>query len=370
MDAATQEAVDWVLKIAGAAIAILPLVFTVALIKGAKGIVGTVAGRMQGSRAAKGIGGFGERVGDNVSGRRRLKATSKNRKGIWGGRMGAVYRMSARSRATHAGIQDAANKAEHDYVQKLKESDPNFAAKTAGGLPALERLTNGLLGAADPIALQRALAGARFSIEKAEADEIKAESATISNLNESDLNKVIHGDGASDARKAAALERLAKVGSMESIQKAVDAHGTTGESTVMSRTLANALQENNPGFLKASDIDNIGRGQMGSAVLNPDGSAKIDSATGKPILSSGSFEEMAMKNLSKGVLSPEKMVAANNDVLEYSSKAAAKLAATGDMSAVNSLQDAAVKANGTPQLAAKIKDNKANIDKLEAHGTI
>lgn len=368
MDAATQEAVDWVLKIAGAAIAILPLVFTVALIKGAKGIVGAVAGKMQNSRAAKGIGGFGDRVGDNVSGRRRLKATAPNRKGIWGSWMGAGYRMSARSRATHAGIQDAANKAEHDYTQKLKESDPNFAAKTAGGLPALERLTNGLLGAADPVALQRALAGARFSIEKAEADEIKAEAATISNLNEAQLNDVIHGDTASDARKAAALERLAKVGTMESIQRAVDTHGTTGQSTVMSRTLANALQENNPGFLKASDIDNIGRGQMGSGMVDGYGRAVLDSS-GNQKKTAASFEAMVGDNLTNGVMSQEKMVGASKDALEYASGVADNLAANGDMSAVNRLQQTANDLQANRNLSGKIKNNAESIEKLGLYGT-
>ena len=362
MDAATQEAVDWVLKIAGAAIAILPLVFTVALIKGAKGIVGTVAGRMQGSRAAKGITGFGERVGENVSGRRRIKAMDPKRKGVWGSFLGAGYRMSARSHAVHAGIKGEAEKAERDYISNLAESDEKFRKQMAGGLPNLEKLTQGLLGAADPAALQRALAGARFTIDKAEADEVKAAHASIDLLGEKGLNDVLADNNQSNAMKAAALERLVKVGSMDSIEKAINTVGKSGESNVMTRSLANALRDDGPGFLKAADIDNIGRGQMGATYTDAQGNTKQVAS---------SLEQMVGENLAAGVLSPEKMVASSGNELEYASKVAGQVAATtGVMDAVNNLQDAATKVNSNPTLSGKVKNNRSQIDSLEAHGTI
>ena len=362
MDAATQEAVDWVLKIAGAAIAILPLVFTVALIKGAKGIMGTVAGRMQGSRAAKGISGFGERVGENVSGRRRIKAMDPKRKGVWGSFLGAGYRMGARSRAINAGIQDEAKRAERSYIDNLADQDEKFRAQMAGGLPNLEKLTNGLLGAADPAALQRALAGAKFSIEKAEADEVKAAHASIDLQNEAQLNATLADANQSHAMKAAALERLVKIGSMDSIEKAVDTFGKSGESNIMTKSLANALREDGPGFLKAADIDNIGRGQMGRQFTQADGSTGTVAA---------SLAEMTAKNLADGVLSPEKMVTSSGNELEYASKIAGQVAAaTGAMDAVNNLQDAATKVNNNPTLSGKVKNNRSQIDSLEAHGTI
>lgn len=364
MDAATQEAVDWVLKIAGAAIAILPLVFTVALIKGAKGIIGTVAGRMQGSRAAKGIGSFGERVGDNVSGRRRIRAMSG--KGFWGSRAGAGYRMSARSRAVHAGIQDESKRAEREYTDKLAANDSKFRSQVAGGLPALDRLTQGLLGAADPAALQRALAGAKFSIEKAEAEEVKAAHASIDTKTEAQLNDLLEGRSGpqSNAMKAAALERLVRVGGMDSIEKAVDTFGKSGESNIMTKSLANALREDGPGFLKAADLDNIGRGQLGATYTD---------AEGKTRQVAKNLQQMVGENLAAGVLSPEKMVASSGNELEYASKVASEVAATGapgSMDGVNNLQDAATKVKANPTLSGKIKNNRSQIDSLEAHGTI
>lgn len=360
MDAATQEAVDWVLKIAGAAIAILPLVFTVALIKGAKGIVGTVAGRMQGSRAAKGVSGFGERVGDNVSGRRRGNAMKG--KGFWGGRMGAGYRMSARSRAVHAGIQEESKRSERDYIDNLADKDEKFRSKVAGGLPGLERLTNGLLGAADPAALQRALAGAKFSIEKAEAEEVKAAHATIDTKNEKEINDLLEGKNGpqSAAMQAAALERLVKVGSMKSIEKAVDTYGGSGESNIQTRSLANALKDNGPEFLKAADIDNIGRGQMGATYTDAQGNQKQVASN---------LKGMVGENLVNGVMSQEKMVGSSNDILEYASGVADDLAANGDMRAVDKLQQTAKDLQGNRNLSGKIKNNAESIEKLGLYGT-
>lgn len=355
------EVVKWVLKIAGAAIAILPLLFTVALIKGAKGVMGAVVGRIQGSGAAKGISGLGERVGDNVSGRRRIRANSG--KGFWGGRMGAGYRMSARSRAVHAGIQDEAKRSERDYVDKLAEKDEKFRSQMAGGLPGLEKLTKGLLGAADPAALQRALAGAKFSIEKAEAEEVKAAHASIDTKTEAELNDVLNERGGpqSSAMKAAALERLVRVGGMESIEKAVDKFGKSGESNIMTKSLANALKDDGPGFLKAADIDTIGRGQMGKEYTKADGTKDTAAA---------SLAKMTANNLAAGVLSADKMVGSSADELKYASKIAGQAAAAGSADAVNNLQTAAKEVNSNKNLSGKVKNNRNEINSLDQWGTI
>ncbi|HMH69787.1 MAG TPA: hypothetical protein VK502_00140 [Candidatus Saccharimonadales bacterium] len=321
---------DVTLYIAALLVTIAPLLGTYAVLKGIKGVADKfdipVPGEKFGKKAQDKADDFRKRQ----QGRNAINALNSNQKFRPGF---GKYRREARRDAISGGIEAERKRAQQQYVagQMTNKNGQatGFANKVAGG--------GGVLGAkADASALQRALAGAKFTIERAEAEEVKAHHATIDNLDATALKNVI-ANSKSDTEKAAAIERLMKVGSAEEKAEVVDQFGGNGKNDVINKTLANSLREDGPGFLKASDIDNIGRGK------------------------GGKMADIASKNIEDGVYTQEKMVAASPDELIYAS------AHTTEEGQYN-LGVTAGKVKANPNLSGKIKHNTKNIDELEATG--
>lgn len=127
------EAIRFVVQVAGAAIAILPLLFTVAVIKGTQGIIGSVAGKMEGSGAAKGLRGVGEGIRED-------RQNSRRAKGLNGGRTlpgyGAGVRWGARRRAAKKSREGGAQYAELNYIANAaaaNSGDNRLSKSMAGG---------------------------------------------------------------------------------------------------------------------------------------------------------------------------------------------------------------------------------------------
>lgn len=127
------DAIQFVIQIAGAAIAILPLAFTVTVIKGTQGIIGSVAGKMEGSGAAKGLRGVGEGIREDRQNTRRTKGLN-GEGGLPG--YGAAVRFGARRRAAKKSREGGAQYAELNYVANAaaeNSGDNKFSKQMAGG---------------------------------------------------------------------------------------------------------------------------------------------------------------------------------------------------------------------------------------------
>jgi len=340
------EAVKLSLEIAAALVAILPIAAALFIVKTVQGIAGKFGVKLPGKGLGDAIKKKGKDFADYKKDQRQLAYLRGQRKGP----KGIAYRRAIQRDAIRKGTKSELERAQNSYLAGAVQNNPRLASKVAGG--------GGGYGRAPEEALQRALAGAKFTIEKAEAEEVKANHATIDNLDEKALMEVIENANGknSQAKIAASMERLVKIGSNENIAKAIDQYGTSGQSDVVTKSLANALQADGPGYLKASDIDNVARGTFGQR-----------NAQGQVI--SGTAQAAA-KNIADGVYSPEKLVAANSDELQYASDIAGVMAASGDNRGVDRLQAAAKAVNSTPTLAARKKHNGDSIDSLDKYGTV
>ena len=344
------------IKIMAAGVTILPLglaFFIKQATAAVGGVFGRIAGRLNdpnkgfGDRAKNAAKGFRERQ----EGRREIRALNGNK--LASITSGGKYGRRAKRNAIAANIQAEQKRAQSMYVanQANKNNGDNaFANRLAGGR------TFGPNASDD--ALQRALSRAKFTIEKAEAEEVQAHHAEIDNLDEAGLMDIItNGDREKNATKiAAAMERLVKIGEPGNINAAINRYGTDGKNDIVNKSLAAALAANGPGYLKASDIDNIARGQFGDSSA-PAGTDHVAAAVAKNIATGG------------GVYSPDKLVAANNYELEYVSGIADQMANAGDSRGVDNLQAAAKLARTNATTSAKIKHNGENIEKLDQYGT-
>lgn len=336
------------LQVVGAGVAIIPLFITPIVMKTAGGLLNRFAGFVNNpnkgvfDRMRKGADGIRERQ----EGRRAIRSLNGRPNLSFG-----KYRRAARRDAITSGIKAERARAEQQYIAGEIGSGDNstaFGRKVAGGSAI------GGLGA-DPAAIQRALANAKFTIDKAEADEVKAEALLIDGKGVGELNTILSDGKSSAAKKAAALERMVQIGKPADYESAVNQYGhdTNPDNSIIRKTLARSLGENGPQFLKASDLDAIKSGNLGS-LKDANGTALRD-ASGKEI--SKTLNDIARINVGSGVYSQEKMVSDTNDNLKYAFAAAE---AAGKQRLIDTAND--LKANQT--LRGKIKHNTEAIEEI------
>ncbi|MDB5168034.1 MAG: hypothetical protein JWO55_292 [Candidatus Saccharibacteria bacterium] len=336
-------------QIMGALVAIIPLALTPIVMKSAGGILNRFGGVVNNpnkgpfDRMKKGAEGMHKRQ----EGRRAIRDLNGNATMGFG-----KYRRAAKRERIEGGIEGEKKRAANQYIAGQVMNNQGFANKAAGGLN---------IGgpSASPDALERALSGAKFVVQQAELEEVKAERAKVEHMDASQLMGVINavdekGEASnSPAKIAAAIERLVDVGSTEDVAKVVDKVGTEpqGENiSIVNRILAESLAKSGPQFLKASDHDNIRRGMLGQRVESTDENGQI-----KITDIAGSMDAMAKKNIEDGVYSQEKMVVAPNDELQY-----ANAVATPD--GKQRLTNTASELMSSEVLRGKIKHNATSIE--------
>lgn len=340
---------DTIIQIMGAAISILPLAITPVVMKTAGGLLNRFGGIV--NNTEKGPFDRLRKVGDRYRERRQNTRDMKALNGQFQLGRGSYTKWRARKGAIAESMATGKKRAEQSYVAGAmtnEAGDPGlFARQMAGG---------GLVSNGDPAALQRALASAKFTIDKAELEDVKAEHAIIDTLTAEDMEAqggakieglksiIANSEGRhSSARVAAAVERLAAVGDTADVANAANQYARSGNSNIVTKTLANALAANGPQSLKASDIDNIANGRMGN-----DSNKQRVNAT---------FDQIVRENIAAGVYSQEKMVGASNDELGYAKSIA-------DEQGMINLRNTARELKDNETLRGKIKHNKAMIDSL------
>lgn len=359
------------IQIMGALMAIIPLALTPILMKTAGGLLGKVGAFVNNpnkgpfDRMRKGAEGIRKRQ----EGRRAIRELNG------GPTMGfGKYKRAAKRERIEAGIDSEKKRASNKYIADQVMNNSAFANKAAGGLNIGGPSASGE-------AIERALAGAKFVVQQAEIEEVKAESAKVEHMDASQLmqdifkhddegemlrdsnNRPIRNTNSSDARVSAAIERLVNVGDVEHIEAVANEFGTDKQGDdigVINRVLAESLSKNGPEFLKASDIDNIKRGTMATTKDKLDANGnKILGADNKPVQEAvaNAFQHVTQTNLEAGVMSQEKMVSATNNTLNYANTVATPAGR-------QRLTDTANELMASEVLRGKIKHNATQIETI------
>lgn len=334
-----------VVQIMGACIAILPLALTPIVMKSAGGLLNRFGGIV--NNAEKGPVDGLRKAGANY---RDTRKNVRDTRALGGARQfgrGMFVRQRSRRNAIASGSKSERGRAEQTYIADAMtkgntDTPTAFAGKVAGGTTGVFK--NATV-TADPAALQRALAGAKFTIEKADLEDVRAEQSLISGLNMTDLKAKLDDVKSSPARTAAVVDRMIKIGMPEDYQDAVNKFGSDRSpgSAVIRQTMASSLREAGPQFLKASDLDNISTGNLGA----------IDSTTGTRTV--GTLKEIAMNNVKQGVYSQEKLVSEASVNIKYAFE-------NSELEGKQRMVDTAAELKVNPTLRGKIKHNAQVID--------
>jgi hypothetical protein len=347
-----------IIIIMGACVAILPLALTPLVMKTAGGVLNRFGGIVNNSER-----GPIDRLKKAGAGYRNTRNNLRDTRALSGQRQlgrGSFVKWRARKGVIDSGVKTQRGRVEQQYIADAMtktvasadgtssvEAPTSFANRVAGGggLTA-----TGSPIAADPAALQRALAGAKFTIEKAEIEDVRAEQSLISNLDMTSLKTALADPAASPARSAAVIDRMITIGKPADYMDAVNQYGDdkSDASATVRQTIASALRERGPQFLKASDLDNIATGSLTQPEKQPDGTTINVTRT---------MASMAQQNVKQGVYSEEKLVSESADNIRF---AFAESNLDGKQRMVNTA--ASLKIN--PTLKGKIKHNAASIDNL------
>ena len=117
-----------------------------------------------------------------------------------------------------------------------------------------------------------------------------------------------------------------------------------------------SLGKNNP-TLRAADLDNIGRGQLGKQRQNPDGTMAVDD-NNRPIHNASTLGQMVSQNAASGVISESKMATMSSGDLKFAFDSARN---SGNYAAMEKLTDTANKLLKNPQLSGNIQHNEGQI---------
>ncbi|MBC7764467.1 hypothetical protein H7Y29_02005, partial [Microbacteriaceae bacterium] len=164
---AGDEGIKIAVQIMGALLQILPLVLLPTLMKTSTSVLGKFGGMINNpnkgpfDRMKKGANNLRERQ----EGRRTIRALNGGRSMGFG-----KYQRQAKKQAIDSGIKQNVGNAQNQYVASQVNSNPSLANKVAGGTG---------FNQASSTDVARAIQNAQFTIDKAEAEEVKAARVTF-----------------------------------------------------------------------------------------------------------------------------------------------------------------------------------------------
>lgn len=311
------------MSIMGAIISIAPLMLVPAAIKGSHAMFGKLSGAVN-NRS----NGLQKRAQDYRQRRQDIRgARAVSGQRVFGG---GQFRRQARREAVNASAKNLRASAANQYIAGAAMDEngeaTRFGKKLAGG---------GAFIGADAAALSRALGNAKITIDEATAKEVKAEAIRVQNMDTSQLKAILGDAGSSEARKAAAMQRLIKTsdpGGPDGYADEVNRAISSGSETLR-RVTAESLSQDGPKFLKGSDIDRIATGAHSGSTL----------------------QSIASDNVKQGVLSQEKMADETPGNIKFAFEHA-------DTAGKQVIVDTAAAVQTNPQLSGKIKHNAGTIN--------
>lgn len=326
-----------VVSVVGALIGLVPLFITPIIMKSAGGVLNRIGGVI--NNPNKGPFDRMKKGADNVRERQQNRRAIRS---MNGGRVagGGQFRRKAKREAIDASLKRERAGLEGRYIANEAVNADNtptgFGKKLAGAGP--------MGGGADVAAIERALASASITIDKAEAEEVNAASVIVRDKGKEELKGIVGSTTSSEAQRAAAMQRLVKISEPPEYINQVNS-ALHGDSNLVRRATAEALGKDGPASLKASDIDRFATNTH--ADEQPDGSMKINN-----------LEDVIKANVANGVLSQEKMVNETPGNLKFAFDVSG---APGRQV----LQDTAIALKKNSNLNGQIKHNAEAISALE-----
>lgn len=230
------------------------------------------------------------------------------------------------SRARFAGNVD------QQELARALQSDPGLAAQMGG--------IAGARGA------ESVRSSAQYTLQQAVIEEIKAERSQIASVADMTDLKTRYASATTAARRAAIAERMITIGKPDDYMSIVDAAGsntsTDADDVVFRQTVSQALSQNGPQSLKASDIDAISSGTLATR-SGPN-----------------TLIDTVRANVEAGVYSQEKLAAETADNLRFAWDNASLAGRT-------ELTSTAVELIANDNLNGKIKHNKKAITDISTN---
>lgn len=342
-----------VLQLMGAAVTILPLVLFPKLMA----LVGDVGNKVGAFINNPNKGPF-DRMRKGAEGLRKDRQNVRGLRALNGGRTmpgaGAVVQYKARQEAIRNGREAELKRAKTGYIANAARSDPKLQNAIAGG-------TN--LNSASPASMQRALANAIQVQATIEAEEVKAASAVIKDLNldAAQMRQLAEGgdaaglSGSSYAVRAAAMKNV------------VDSHDVDGVNSLLNKassmdtktreSLADSLQGSSerPGYVGQGAIADLR--QKSGVFSGTPGTNNLDS-NGNELSAS---DQLTVNAINNNTYSVDKLATGDKAELEH----VASIAANVDI-ATNNAQIAAnaTTAQTDPRYSGRIGKNKDVVDNI------
>jgi len=333
------------IQIMGALIGILPLVLTPVIMKATSGVLSKVAGVVNNPNK----GPFdrmrkrAEQTGTNISARREVRGL--NREGTL---FPTRHQRTARRNAVAANLQNEVKRAQNAHVAETALGDDAFANRLAGGTR---------VSGATTAATNRAIASAVEVQATVEAQEVKAASAVIKNLNlDRDQMRTLANGGqvagldsnANRAVRAAAIDNVVHTNDIEGINDLLNQSNTMDRKTRESLADSLASASTKPGYVSQGALASLRQGTL---------TGGADTA-GNPISIS---KQLAVSAVNNNTYSVEKIAKGDRDELEFIAGVAAD--------PVNGTNNATLSANATaaktdPRFSGQISKNTDVVDDL------
>ena len=328
------------LGLVAAGIAIAPLLAVWSVLQGALSAAGAIGGKMAGVVSKFGDSRKKSRQ-DDIN--RRRQATTDRREMNAMRNPSSMRGFSARRRAkrgaVQSGVKSERQRAEQQYLaDQMTDSAGNptdFARKSAGA--------NMLGRGADPASVQRALAGAQYTIEKATIDAIDAEKVLLKNSSEAELRSTALDETASNETRAAAMQLTVDNADFSGMNSIIDSVSKSN-SREMRIALADALKnsKNRPSYVGQGAIAALRQGPTG-------GRAETDSS-----------RTMIQNAITNNTYSPDAMAHTSKDELETVTGVASVMSSADRANFVSSAQQALT----DPQLARQIGKNLTAVESI------
>ena len=319
------DGVSWTLGLVATGVAIAPLMAAYAVLKGALSAAGAIGGWIN-TNVAKGRGAASKAAGDLDDRRRkRIQAAAIRPDGSRLGRAlnaasAGTYRRRAKREAIDKNLDRELNLAKLDYTSREAQGSEAFRRQLAGGSMLIP-------GSADQGAMRRAESNAITALDSLQAEEVKAASIRLRNLDNNGLRAISEDDtrDVNDPEVAAAIQHLAERQDFRGLEHALDRFANS-RGSLAARVLSQSLSQNAGEMFTGGQIGEIARGAYG-----------------------GNYMDTVRNNLRNGIITAERAASMGPSMAEEVSDIAA-----GDQQAMQQLVNSAHAALTDPILNKKI----------------
>jgi|GEM_PF-5008195 len=310
------------------------------------------------NKARGGLGGglskAGGKFGEDLANRNKLRAL-EGREGKLGKPVAGFRRWQARREGIREGVKRETGRATHEYQAGLTKEGSRYTQQVAGG---------GFGQDANPQAVQRALANASATREKAFDDEVSAASSAIKNRN-LDRNLVAMRtiakggtaegiDGSNDAVRKAAMQNVVNAHDIPGVNQLLDSVGSMDERT----------RESFADSLLSSKERPLYVGQGAISDIRQHGTTSIDEKTGKRfVVSAKSSKDLAAAAIDNNTYSVNNIANGDKEELSFVAGVAADPKITTNNKRI---KENAKQAQSNSRYSGQISKNAPSVDALAA----